>query len=115
MSKLSSLDLNGLENTFDLLEDAMDELDMDDLAEFLELDTTKLANIVNSALGGGGEGGAAGKDPNAKIVSLLEQLIAKVDQPVNIKLGSRTIEEIGTQIGLRKSYSTRVDSGYGNV
>ena len=56
-----------------------------------------------------------GKDPNAKIVSLLEQLIAKVDQPVNIKLGSRTIEEIGTQIGLRKSYSTRVDSGYGNV
>jgi hypothetical protein len=115
LSKLGSLDLNGLENTFDLLEDAMDELDMDDLAEFLELDTTKLANIVNSALGGGGEGGAAGKDPNAKIVSLLEQLIAKVDQPVNIKLGSRTIEEIGTQIGLRKSYSTRVDSGYGNV
>lgn len=115
LSKLSSLDLNGLENTFDLLEDAMDELDMDELADFLELDTTKLANIVNSALGGGGEGGAAGKDPNAKIVSLLEQLIAKVDQPVNIKLGSRTIEEIGTQIGLRKSYSSRVDSGYGNV
>ena len=116
LSKLGSLDLNGLENTFDLLEDAMDELDMDELAEFLELDTSKLANIVNSALGGGGEGGAAaGKDPNAKVVSLLEQLIAKVDQPVNIKLGSRTIEEIGTQIGLRKSYSTRVDSGYGNV
>jgi hypothetical protein len=115
LSKLSSLDLNGLENTFDLLEDAMDELDMDDLAEFLELDTAKLANIINSATGGGSGGSAEGKDPNAKIVSLLEQLIAKVDQPVNIKLGSRTIEEIGTQIGLRKSYSTRVDSGYGNV
>jgi actin-related protein len=116
LSKLSSLDLYGLENTFDLLEDAMDELDMDDLAEFLELDTAKLANIVNSALNGSGSGGSAeGKDPNAKIVSLLEQLIAKVDQPVNIKLGSRTIEEIGTQIGLRKSYSSRVDSGYGNV
>jgi hypothetical protein len=113
LAEIGNIDLYALEDTFDLLEDAIDELDLDELGEFLELDLAKLSDIGKSE--GGSGGSAAGKDPNAKVVSLLEQLIAKVDQPVNIKLGSRTIEEIGTQIGLRKSYSTRVDSGYGNV
>ena len=57
--------------------------------------------------------GDSNKSNNAEVVSLLKELIAKVDQPVNINIGGRTIEEIGTQIGIRKSYSSRVDRGYG--
>lgn len=49
----------------------------------------------------------------AEVSGLLKELIAKVDQPVQIQIGGRTIEEIGTQIGIRKSYSSRVDRGYG--
>ena len=115
LSKLNALDLSSLENTFDLLEDAMDELDMDDLADFLELDTTKLANIVNSALGGGASGGAtATKESTLTEVSgLLKELIAKVDQPVQINIGGRAVDEIEKQTSLRKTYNTKMDSGYG--
>ena len=113
LAEIGDIDLYALEDTFDLLEDAIDELDLDELGEFLELDLTKLSELVKSS--GSSSGAAAGKDPNAAVIAKLDELIKKVDQPVNIKLGSRTIEEIGTQIGLRKSYSSRVDSGYGNV
>jgi hypothetical protein len=44
---------------------------------------------------------------------LLKQLIATTSGPTVIKIGSRTIEELDSQIGLRKNYNTVVDSSYG--
>ena len=50
------------------------------------------------------------KEQNA----LLKQLVASTSGPTVIKIGSRTIEELDSQIGLRKNYNTVVDSSYGN-
>jgi len=49
----------------------------------------------------------------SKLESLLEKLIAKVDQPVYITMGGKVIDEIDNRITLRKTYTTKVDSGYG--
>ncbi len=49
------------------------------------------------------------KEQNA----LLKQLVASTSGPTVIKIGSRTIEELDSQIGLRKNYNTIVDSSYG--
>lgn len=57
---------------------------------------------------------AAGPDPNlAELVSLMKQLIASVNQPTVIKMGSRTIEELDSQISLRKNINLAADSSYG--
>lgn len=50
---------------------------------------------------------------NSRIESLLEKLIAKVDQPVQIVMGGRVIDELDTRTTLRKTYNTSVDQGYG--
>lgn len=50
---------------------------------------------------------------NSKLEMLLEKLIAKVDQPVQIIMGNRVIDEIDSRTGLRRGYTTKVDSGYG--
>ena len=50
---------------------------------------------------------------NSELVSLLKQLIAKVDQPVQIVVGNKVIDELDTHISLRKTYNTKVDHGYG--
>jgi hypothetical protein len=50
---------------------------------------------------------------NSDVVSLLKVLIQKIDQPVQIAIGGRVIDEIDTRTGLRRSYTTKVDSGYG--
>jgi hypothetical protein len=50
---------------------------------------------------------------NQEIITLLKQLIAKVDQPVNLTIGSRAIEAIEAQSALRRSYNTRIDGAYG--
>ena len=58
--------------------------------------------------------GTAGNDPQiAEMIGLLKQLIATTSGPTVIKIGSRTIEELDSQIGLRKNYNTIVDSSYG--
>jgi hypothetical protein len=58
---------------------------------------------------------SVGNDPQiAEMIGLLKQLIATTSGPTVIKIGSRTIEELDSQIGLRKNYSTVVDSSYGN-
>jgi hypothetical protein len=58
---------------------------------------------------------SVGNDPQiAEMIGLLKQLIATTSGPTVIKIGSRTIEELNSQIGLRKNYSTVVDSSYGN-
>jgi hypothetical protein len=45
--------------------------------------------------------------------SLLKELIAKVDQPVRMNINGRVMDEIEKQTTLRKTYNTKVDSGYG--
>jgi len=50
---------------------------------------------------------------NTEIASLLKQLIAATSQPVKINIGGRVIDEIEKQTTLRKTYNTKVDSGYG--
>lgn len=55
---------------------------------------------------------SAGTD-TSRLESLLEKLIAKVDQPVNVNINGKVIDEIDTQTTLRKSYNTKVDRGYG--
>jgi hypothetical protein len=63
----------------------------------------------------------AGTDLNSKnsssnmsrVEALLEKLIAKVDQPVYINMGGKVIDELDNRITLRKTYTTKVDSGYG--
>jgi hypothetical protein len=53
------------------------------------------------------------KPDNSELVSLLKQLIAKVDQPVQFNIGGKAIDEIAKQTSVRKSYSGKVDGAYG--
>jgi hypothetical protein len=39
---------------------------------------------------------------------LLKQLINKVDQPVNLNIGDRAINQINSNIGLNRSYTPNV-------
>jgi hypothetical protein len=48
-----------------------------------------------------------------EVAGLLKQLIAATSQPVKINIGGRVIDEIEKQTTLRKTYNTKVDSGYG--
>lgn len=57
--------------------------------------------------------GSSGNMGNAEVVGLLKQLIAKIDQPVQIKIGGKVIDEIGTQTSLKRTYTANVDRGYG--
>ena len=61
-------------------------------------------NVTNTTSGNAGMG---------EVAKLLKELIAKVDQPVKINIGGRVIDEIEKQTTLRKTYSTKVDGGYG--
>jgi hypothetical protein len=54
-----------------------------------------------------------GGDDNAEIVSLLKELIAKVEQPVMVNIGGRVVDEMEKQTSLRRTYNTKMDSGYG--
>lgn len=63
---------------------------------------------VSSMFNGGG-----GNSDNKEIVSLLKELIAKVDQPVKVNINGKVMDEIEKQTTLRKTYNTKVDSGYG--
>lgn len=71
--------------------------------------------IAGTNLFGGESTGPAGPDPQmGEMIALLKQLVASTSGPTVIKIGSRTIEELDSQIGLRKNYNTVVDSSYGN-
>jgi hypothetical protein len=54
-----------------------------------------------------------GGNDNAEIVSLLRELIAKVEQPVMVNIGGRVVDEMEKQTSLRRTYNTKMDSGYG--
>ena len=50
---------------------------------------------------------------NSEVVELLKQLIKLVDQPVYFNIGGRVIDELDSRITMRKSYNSKMDSGYG--
>jgi hypothetical protein len=50
---------------------------------------------------------------NAEVVALLKELIAKVDQPVNINIGGRVVQELDRMITMNKTYNTKGDNTYG--
>lgn len=56
---------------------------------------------------------AVAVNDNREVVSLLKQLIAKVDQPSVIQIGNRTIEEIDRLHSMRRTYNTKLDQSYG--
>jgi hypothetical protein len=54
-------------------------------------------------------------DPQiGEMISLLKQLVAATSGPTVIKIGSKTIEELDSQISLRKNYNIGPDRTYGN-
>lgn len=50
---------------------------------------------------------------NSEMISLLKELIAKVDQPVKITIGSKAIDEIESQTSMKRSFTTKADRSYG--
>ncbi len=54
-----------------------------------------------------------GSNPMSEIAGLLKELIAKVDQPVKITIGSKAIDEIETQTSMKRSFTTKADRSYG--
>jgi hypothetical protein len=67
---------------------------------------TNLTGENSTPSGNGGKG-------IGELAGLLRELIAKVDQPVKMNINGRVMDEIEKQITLRKTYSTKVDGGYG--
>jgi hypothetical protein len=61
----------------------------------------------------GGSSYAAPASGNAEVVALLKELIAKVDQPVNINIGGRVVQELDRMITMNKTYNTKGDNTYG--
>lgn len=54
-------------------------------------------------------------DPQiGEMISLLKQLVAATSGPTVIKIGNKTIEELDSQISLRKNYNIGPDRTYGN-
>jgi len=65
--------------------------------------------------GGATSGQPAGNDPQiGEMISLLKQLVAATSGPTVIKIGNKTIEELDSQISLRKNYNIGPDRTYGN-
>ena len=54
-----------------------------------------------------------GSNPMSEIAGLLKELIAKVDQPVRLTIGSKAIDEIETQTSMKRSFTTKADRSYG--
>ena len=71
-----------------------------------------LASSVGSAVGSV-VSGVTGNTGNSEMISLLKELIAKVDQPVKITIGSKAIDEIESQTSMKRSFTTKADRSYG--
>ena len=65
-------------------------------------------DALSSILGGGRESSS-----NEEVVALLKELIAKVDQPVQVNINGAVIDQLERQASIKRTYNTKVDSGYG--
>ena len=66
-----------------------------------------VGDIVGAVTGGGSN--------NAEVVALLKELIAKVDQPVQVNINGAVIDQLERQASIKRTYNTKVDSGYGST
>ena len=131
-SSISSIgDTSGITSTIDKvmeLHDAMSESPIEEavnsvasgIGSIFDAATSWVSSImpdlesVGSTSTAAGGGATATKEATLTEVSgLLKELIAKVDQPVQIKIGGRVVDEMEKQTSLRKTYNTKMDSGYG--
>ena len=131
-SSVSSIgDTSGITSTIDKvmeLHDAMSESPIEEavnsvasgIGSIFDAATSWVSSImpdlesVGSTSTAAGGGATATKEATLTEVSgLLKELIAKVDQPVQIKIGGRVVDEMEKQTSLRKTYNTKMDSGYG--
>ena len=115
LGKLGTIDLSDLEDTFEYLQDAMDEIDLDDLNDLMSIDTGAISSLASGGAGTAAPAPASGAPAtgNAEVVTLLKQLIAKIEQPVNINIGGRVIQEIDKIITMNKTYNTKGDNTFG--
>jgi hypothetical protein len=58
-------------------------------------------------------GAAAENSSNTEVVSLLKELIKKIDQPVQFNIGGKIIQEIDKVISVNRSYTSK-ENGYGS-
>jgi hypothetical protein len=72
-----------------------------------------LESVGSTSTAAGGGATATKEATLTEVSGLLKELIAKVDQPVQIKIGGRVVDEMEKQTSLRKTYNTKMDSGYG--
>jgi hypothetical protein len=70
-----------------------------------------IASTMMNSLGA--SSAAAPASGNAEVVALLKELIAKVDQPVNINIGGRVVQELDRMITMNKTYNTKGDNTFG--
>jgi hypothetical protein len=131
-SSVSSIgDTSGITSTIDKvmeLHDAMSESPIEEavnsvasgIGSIFDAATSWVSSImpdlesVGSTSTAAGGGATATKEATlTEVTGLLKELIAKVDQPVQIKIGGRVVDEMEKQTSLRKTYNTKMDSGYG--
>jgi hypothetical protein len=125
-------DVSGIVSTIDKVMELHDAITKNPISEAIEgvgnavgdifskaasfITSTPTADTVNTsgvAASTDNTPAATGKGSLADVAKLLKELIAKVDQPVKININGRIIDEIEKQTTLRKTYSTKVDGGYG--
>lgn len=70
----------------------------------------KTTQVNGSASGTGGD-----KDKLDTVIQLLSQIAGSANQPTVIKFGDKTVEEIKSQLNLKKSYNVKVDNTYGRT
>ena len=78
-----------------------------------EKDSVIAGTNLEGTPGGGSTSAAAPASGNAEVVALLKELIKKVDQPVNINIGGRVVQELDRMITMNKTYNTKGDNTYG--
>jgi hypothetical protein len=135
LSSISSVSgLDKLEDQFEKLSDAIDELDIDKLNDLSNIKADAMKNMVSlrtvfqptesveSKKTSGGAGaaseGAGGMSVNfanieKKLDTLISVMSSAANQPTVIKFGDKTIEEIKTQLNFKKAYNISVDNSYG--
>jgi hypothetical protein len=84
-------------------------------ASFVTSSAPEASSVTTSSTAATAGGGTAATSQGSlkEVADLLKQLIAATSQPVSINIGGKVIDEIEKQTTLRKTYSTKVDSGYG--
>ena len=55
----------------------------------------------------------AGSGTMSEVTALLKELIAKVDQPMQINVSGKVIDEMERQSSVRRTYNTKIDGAYG--